>query len=149
MRSRPSARLLLIDQQNRILLFRFVFQDGALAGTEFWATPGGELAAGETFEEAAKRELFEETGIQADIGDKHIAELEFVLPLPNGENVVAKERFFVVRTKDNSINRDNQTDVEIKVMADHKWWDIGDLRVTTETVYPENIVDILAKAIGL
>lgn len=149
MRLRPSARLLLVDQKNRILLFRFVFKDGALAGTEFWATPGGALALGETFEDAAKRELFEETGIHADIAHQHIAELEFSLPLPNGEIVMAKERFFVVRTKDNSINRHNQTDDEIKVMADHKWWDIDELSVTMDKVYPENLAEIFRKAIEL
>lgn len=147
MRSRPSARLLLIDEHNRILLFRFVFKDGVLAGSEFWATPGGALDAGETFEEAAKRELFEETGIQTDIADKHIAELQFVLPMPNGESVMAQERFFVVRAKDSAIKRDNQTEEESQVMADHKWWDIEDLRVTTDTIYPENLADIFMKAI--
>ncbi len=73
MRQRPSARLLVVDEQNRVLLFRFVFKEGALAGQEFWATPGGELDAGETFEEAAIRELFEETSIQIDAVDKPIA----------------------------------------------------------------------------
>jgi 8-oxo-dGTP diphosphatase len=147
MRQRPSARLLVLDEQNRVLLFRFVFKDGALAGQDFWATPGGAVDPGETFEEAAKRELFEETGIEIDSIDKHIAEQEFVLPLPNGEHVLAHEKFFVVRTKNPALTNDHQTDEERQVMADHKWWHIADLRATSETFFPEDLADILMQTL--
>ena len=60
---RPSSRLLVIDQNNRVLLFRFQFERGPLAGQEYWATPGVALEAGESFVDAARRELFEERGI--------------------------------------------------------------------------------------
>jgi hypothetical protein len=36
MRRRPSAGLLVIDQNNRALLFRFVFKRGPLAGQNYW-----------------------------------------------------------------------------------------------------------------
>src|SRR5262245_11599415 len=97
MRRRPSARILVIDPSDRVLLFRFVFKSGALAGQDYWATPGGALDSGETFEEAARRELFEETGIEvAAVGDV-VAEKEFILQSPNGGQVMAEERFFLVR----------------------------------------------------
>src|SRR5580658_2706794 len=53
MRTRLSARLLVLDPSGRILLFRFVHRNGALTGQDYWATPGGGVEDGETFEQAA------------------------------------------------------------------------------------------------
>ena len=67
MRARPSARLILLDPQDRVLLFLFHHREGPLAGSRFWATPGGSLEPSETYAQAAHRELFEETGIEAEM----------------------------------------------------------------------------------
>ena len=37
------------------------------AGTVQWVTPGGEIEFGESFKEAAAREFYEETGLQAEV----------------------------------------------------------------------------------
>jgi ADP-ribose pyrophosphatase YjhB (NUDIX family) len=57
MRQRNAARLLVINPLRQVLLFRFQHKDDALAGHDYWATPGGGLEEGETFEAAAVREL--------------------------------------------------------------------------------------------
>ena len=67
MKKRPSARLIVLNPENRVLLFHFIFDEGALAGKDYWATPGGALHPGESYQQAARRELFEETGIQAEV----------------------------------------------------------------------------------
>ena len=86
MRRRPSARLLIIDDAGRVLLFRFVHHEGALAGQDYWATPGGGVEEGETFEQAAIRELEEGTGIRAENVGPEVAQREFALQLPDGEH---------------------------------------------------------------
>jgi 8-oxo-dGTP diphosphatase len=144
MRRRPSSRLLVIDRNNRVLLFRFAFKHGPLAGQAYWATPGGALEEGESFADAALRELFEETGILRDAVGPEVAEREFVFQLHDGEYVMAEERFFLVRVDDQSLSRDHWSAVEIEVMTDHRWWSVQELKSTSEAVFPEKLVAILA-----
>ena len=66
---RPTSRWLILDGQGRVLLFRFVYSDGPIAGATFWATPGGAVDTGESYEDAARRELFEETGTLLAVDD--------------------------------------------------------------------------------
>jgi 8-oxo-dGTP diphosphatase len=144
MRRRPSSRILVINRNNQVLLFRFVFNEGPLAGQDYWATPGGALEAGESFADAARRELFEETGILTDAVGREVAEREFVLQLHDGECVIADERFFLVRVADQSISQDHRTPLETEVLMDHRWWSVDELTSTREAVFPETLVAILA-----
>jgi 8-oxo-dGTP diphosphatase len=144
MRRRPSSRLLVIDQSDRVLLFRFVFKNGALAGRDYWVTPGGTLEANETFEEAARRELFEETGIVVDTVGEAVAEQEFVMQMPSGGRVIAEERFFLIRATGHELSRDQWTSLEKEVMTESRWWLVTELALATTQIFPENLVEILA-----
>lgn len=69
-----------------------------LGGAGSWTFPGGKMKFGETFEEAAAREVLEETGLQIDtrslklisvsndyVGSAHFVTLGFLHELPEGE----------------------------------------------------------------
>jgi 8-oxo-dGTP pyrophosphatase MutT (NUDIX family) len=146
MRERLSARLLISTPQRRVLLFRFVHKSGVLAGKVYWATPGGGVEHGETFADAAIRELREETGIRETRVSGPVERREVPLQLPDGERVLAIEQYFVVNADTESISRDGWTAQEMEVMADHRWWSREELSSTSETIYPERLVEMLDEA---
>ncbi|MEQ8816680.1 MAG: NUDIX domain-containing protein [Thalassobaculum sp.] len=148
MRRRPSSRLLVVDPADRVLLFRFIHRRGALAGRDFWATPGGGLEDGESFEQAAVRELFEETGVRVAAVGEPVARREFPMRMPDGEMVLADERLYLIRAESSTLSRAGWTDEEHETMQEYRWWSVEQLEVTGDTVYPEDLAAILGRARG-
>ena len=97
----------------------------------------------ETFEAAAIRELWEETGIKvADVGAQ-IAQRQLVLQLQNGEYVNEDERYFRIRVADTQLSKSGWTENEVECMTAHHWWSRAELEQTKEQVWPENLIAML------
>ena len=147
LRKRAAARLLVLDPDDCFLLFRFAFTRGALAGRTNWALPGGGIEPGETPAQAAIRELREETGIIIDDVGTSVGERSYKMRLPSGEVVAGHETYFLIRTAVASdISRDGWTQLETEIIAEHRWWTVDELKATSETVYPVNLMTMLEQA---
>ncbi|HWU02610.1 MAG TPA: NUDIX domain-containing protein [Novosphingobium sp.] len=138
-RVRRAARILLIDQSERILAFRFTAPDRP----PFWCLPGGECESGEDFVQAAIRELAEETGIAISDPGAVVAREGGDFVTLQGEPVRGDECFFLVRVAAAQIDTSSHTEVEQAVMREHRWFARDEIASWPETIYPERLGAIL------
>jgi ADP-ribose pyrophosphatase YjhB (NUDIX family) len=109
-RTRRTARILLLAPDDRLLLFRYL----AEGFDPFWIMAGGECDPGEDYADAARRELREETGIEAEplpLGVTRQADYVY-----DGEPVRAIEHFYVHRARAAAIDTSGHTELERKAM---------------------------------
>ncbi len=134
---RPAARILLVDARGRVLLFRF-----EVPGREpFWVTPGGALDPGESYAAAARRELAEETGIDADPGPEVARRLVKFVSV-EGVPVSADERYFRVDVDAAEVDAAGHTELERRVMTSWRWFTLDEIASHPEAIYPTDLLDI-------
>lgn len=140
---RPAARILLMDREGRLLLFRFTPPDRP----PFWVTPGGAVDPGESFEQAARRELIEETGIVTEPGPE-VARREVEFVSLEGIRVAADERYFLVRVEAPEIATHGHTALEQQVMTRWRWFTRDEILNHHEVIYPEDLVAMIEAVTG-
>jgi GrpB-like predicted nucleotidyltransferase (UPF0157 family)/ADP-ribose pyrophosphatase YjhB (NUDIX family) len=136
---RRSARLLILDATGRLLLFRY--DDGRRA--PFWATPGGQVLVGETYEQAAARELAEETGFDAPVGPL-VRTRDEVFAAGDVPTSRWREHYFVVRVAGGAPDAARWTEEERRTIREARWWSPAELRGATEPVLPAWLPDVHA-----
>lgn len=147
MRVRPTARLLVIDDRRRLLLFHI--HDLRPAHVAFpgmavyWVTPGGGVDPGESFAQAARRELWEETGIAvAEVGPC-VWHYERLIDGDQGL-VLLQEQYFLVEVPATAVHREHMLPYERDTHRDHRWWSGAELARSGEPFVPA----LLPQAIG-
>lgn len=151
---RPSARVLLLDADDRVFMFR-IHDPSATQGpnpitADFWLLPGGGVEPGETYEQAALREVFEETGLtDVELGPCLWTQ-DKIVGSPTGEpwHVIAK--FFLGRTGRNpEISYAGHEPLEASTITGHEWFTRAEIqdRERTETVLPPGLGTLLGEVL--
>lgn len=148
-RRRLASRILLISPTDRLLLFKIQYKTGALAGMSYWATPGGQLRADESFEAAAVRELKEETGVDVQSVGPCIARREFPWKMPDGEDVLAMENYYVARADIEQCSSDSWSGQERGAIGEVRWWSQAELAGCDEDVYPQDLTSLFVEALAM
>jgi len=144
-RLRLAGRVIVLDPEDRILLFRY--DDGPPNGRH-WCTPGGGLNEDEDYAAGARRELAEETGwTDVTLGEEV---LERTLNMEHEDKIVRQqERFFLARVP---VARRGLGEVAAMLASDGiaawHWWTLAELDSTEEVIWPSGLADLVRRVLG-
>ena len=137
---RPVARVLLFDEQERLLL---LFDPDPVDGA-YWYPPGGGIEPGESPEQAARRELVEEVGLDVtELGPvvlRRRARFTY-----GGKRLDQDEWHLLGRVLSPVVGPGRAGDSETKAVVAHRWWSLSDLRDSGEKFFPEGLVAIVER----
>lgn len=141
METRKSSRLVIVNEKGHLLLFLYHDEHQG----PFWATAGGELKEGETYIDAAKRELYEETGLELEIGDL-LTERDEIYPVARSAPARWLEKYYLVLCPDNKeVYAAEWTEEEQSTIQKWQWWSLDEmLNSSSHSFKPEWLPQLLS-----
>lgn len=154
MKKKTTVRILLINNNHELLMMRVVDPSTTRLDRKprpaFWCTIGGKIEQGETLEQAAYRELFEETGLHAsDVELGPIVWYGVHQMIISGVHMELDEKFIIMHLKSNKeLNQDNFTQTEKNVVTNLQWLDLNAILSHHEPIFPAifktHLADVVA-----
>lgn len=145
---RRASRVVVVDRSlddPQVLLLHD--SDPGVPDRRWWVTPGGGIDPGEDALQAAVREVWEETGLQAAPEDFRGPVAHRVVRHGYSDQVLEQEEwFFVLPTARFEVSHEGHTEDELLTLSGEKWWPLGEITTTSEWIWPAELVDLVALA---
>jgi len=141
---RSCVRVVLRDRSGRILLFRAEL--ASRADTHWWELPGGGIEPGESYQQAAVREIREETGLE--ISPSQVGPPRWRRTSTWTARGIRRLQHEVVVAVDLDadaplITEGGQTAEEAEEYVDARWWEVAEVLASSERFYPGRLPELL------
>jgi 8-oxo-dGTP pyrophosphatase MutT (NUDIX family) len=144
---RDVVRVVMLDAGQRLLLFHTHDPVNPDLG-RWWELPGGGIEPGETYTQAAVRELYEETGIAVEPGQigaptwrRRATFRHRHRRMVNNEVIVAVR----LTTTGPPVDGAARLDYEQEDYFDFAWWPLADLTTSSDRFYPGRLPELLPR----
>ena len=134
---------MVFDPAGRLLLLRT--SDLCEPPLEWWELPGGGIEPGEGVEDAARRELREETGITVDDVGPSLARLRERFCFAGEWFEQIETVFAVFLDSSPTITPALVDDVEAQAHLGHGWWRVRDAVTSGLRLYPTQLPEIASR----
>lgn len=107
-----AAKALIVNDEGKILILREPLKDNPGSKSGLYGLPGGRMEVNETYEQALKREVMEEAGLEVDV--LYPIYLGEWSPVINGQKCHIVAIFSLCKAKNNTVKLSFEHD-------DYKW----------------------------
>ena len=137
---REVARALLFDPGRKILL---VHWRDPVTAREFWEPPGGRRENGETYVDALRREVAEETGFTEVVIEGFVRDLDHAFTFA-GQLYDCSERYFICRLIGKEAAEPRRDVLEEAGILEIRWFRAEELKeIPTEQLEPPELLSML------
>ena len=144
--ARRAVRVVVTDAAGRVLLLRTRDASAPEAG-EWWELPGGGIEPGETYVEAARRELLEEVGIAGEVDQIGPADWRRTASFRyRGERRLQHELVVRVALDDErpAVDGAGRAGHEQEDHLEARWWPVADIQASGARFYPGRLSALIA-----
>jgi ADP-ribose pyrophosphatase YjhB (NUDIX family) len=144
---RHTARIIVVSPRNTFLLMMTKAPDSS--GFSRWITPGGGVDPGESYREAAARELFEETGRHLPLSVEPVWTYGFGVSWDQANHNRGYSEYFVAFSEaEFAVSNEFWTPEEHHDVTASQWWGISELENSADPYEPVSLPELFHRVLA-